>query len=195
MVLWDAAVLKKLQLISNWNEKLKVNNYSPQNNWGKMSLCSFVSSCPLFPTPEGLFFYLFVEERWWPAWFDHCSIWNGNSLRYHPEAPHSPLFAPPFVWLWWWEEVQGSVSSCAHCREGCGRGIPQAKSSPVHTQLVCFIFLQSNSFNSFLALFAERQTHWKTVSVLCICMNAHTCIQSLLFSVPLRESKITFLYS
>lgn len=149
----------------------------------------------LFPTPEGLFFYLFVEERWWPAWFDHCSIWNGNSLRYHPEAPHNPLFAPPFVWLWWWEEVQGSVSSCAHCREGCGRGIPQAKSSPVHTQLVCFIFLQSNSFNSFLALFAERQTHWKTVSVLCICMNTHTCIQSLLFSVPLQESKITFLYS
>lgn len=188
------------QCLRNWSWSVigmrnwKLTTIPPTKVGEKCPFWSFVASCPLFPTPERPLFYFLVEERWWPAWFDPCSIWNGNSLRCHPEAPPSPLFTPPFVWLWLWKEAQQSVSSCAHCREGCGHGIPQAKSSPVHTQLVYFIFVeQFFPLNSFLVFFAERQTHWKSVLVLCICMNAHTCIQSLLFSFPLQESKISFL--
>lgn len=159
----------------NW----KLTTIPPTRVGGKnatLQLCCFLQqNLLLFPTPERPLFYLFVEERWWPAWFDPCSIWNGNSLRCHPEAPHSPLFAPPLVWLWLWKKVQWSVRSCACCREGCGRGIPRAKSSPVHTQLVYFIFVeQFFPLNSFLALCLQRGRHTGKLFWFCAYAWMHT---------------------
>lgn len=152
---WNAKVLEKknwrqvTDLISDWNEKLKICIWKKK----KVSLCSSVPSCPLFSAQKkNPLLYLFVEERWCIGLFWSLCLFETGILW---DVIHKCFTAHHFLRscrvylcdygceekLWGW----------AHCRAGKDAPSvlslePQAEFIPVHAESVCLFHFAKQFF-------------------------------------------------